>query len=229
MCSACNRSFVPPLLEYVAGESSKTRRVAKSAAKDATALEKLLSVVGGDNGLMITGALSGSLSGMLSGAVVGGWANAFPLVHPELPAWLPIQQEATLSIGGIVGGVIGGILAGFSLGVIVGACVSLARRPIEGVFELTPARVALLGGSLSGLVAAFLVGGYRWSTLGLLLGAMGSILWLALVIWAESHVPGFLESGPLGTKKITEDAETPAPAADIAVPENRNGIPMGLD
>jgi hypothetical protein len=210
-CPSCQRSFMPPLVDYMIRESSK-----QPECQSTSGFLKFVNAVGGDHGFMITGALSGLLGGILAGVVVSGWEHSLPRSHPELPPWWPVPQESSTAFGGVVGGIIGGLLAGFALGVVIGALVGMNRRSIEHVLELTTGRVAVISGGLSGVMTSFFMGSYRWTPLGLILGCLGAFFWLLTVIWAESHVPGIIESMPLGNKQITEDDELPVKAQQIS-------------
>jgi predicted Zn finger-like uncharacterized protein len=196
-CSGCNHTF------QTSRENAAVRDVPEPPADEAVAeplFTTLTRKAGADTTIMLDAALGGVSGGILVGILVGGIAGSLrEAAHPEIGG----------PVGGAVAGVLSGFVAGWGIGVLVGVLLGIWGKLLAGWFILTPKRATFLGGILTGMIVAFLVGGYKWMPLGLVLGDLVAALWCWATTWTETFLPALTD--------FQKKPDSPRPA-DLGTP-----------
>ena len=116
-------------------------------------------------------AIAGVFGGLPAGIVLGiidGAVRAAREPNVAIP-WISM-----------LGGGIGGFLFGFVLGTIVGVLIAVGAAALGRVRRVPVDPAALMAAALAGLGTSVSVAGLAWMPLGVLLGTLGGLGWLAL-------------------------------------------------
>ena len=187
-CPACNHTFTAFPNDVIAQMSPRERETARR-----NIVFKLGRKVGVEAGILLDGAIGAALGGMFTGILVGGLTGAFADVPND-----------GMRIGAIIAGIFEGLIAGILAGIVVGLLVGCSANIITHDFGLPLRRVPLLAGLITGAAVAVLVGSIWWILVGSGLGACGTMLWGALIAWAEARMNsstyGWHEASPESTE-----------------------------
>jgi predicted Zn finger-like uncharacterized protein len=169
-CPACNYTFTASPSEAIARMSPRERETERRDI-----VFKLGRKVGVEAGILLDGAIGAALGGMFTGILIGGITGAFADVSND-----------GMRIGGVIAGIFNGLIAGILVGIVVGLLVGCSANIITHDFALPLRRVPLLAGLITGAAVAVLLGSIWWTLVGAGLGACGTMLWGALITWAEA-------------------------------------------
>jgi hypothetical protein len=116
-------------------------------------------------------AMAGIFGGLPAGVILGIIDGAIRAAH---------QPNVTVGWISMLGGAVAGFLFGFVLGTLVGVLIAVAVEAL-GRFRRVPVDpAAIMAGALAGLGASVSVAGLAWMPVGVLVGTLGGLGWLAL-------------------------------------------------
>jgi hypothetical protein len=176
-CPFCGRRFEVPLRPVhqrcprcgcsfdVQPESTEAKRRTKTDGFQ----DFILSVA--DPDVIAETAIAGVFGGLPTGIIVGMIEGAIRAAHqPNGPvAWIFM-----------VGGAVGGFLFGFVLGTVVGVLIAVGVAVLERFRRIPVDPAAVTAAALAGLGTSVSVAGLTLMPLGVLLGVLGGLGWLAL-------------------------------------------------